>query len=44
MINEQLRKANLLKEEPAFIENLGALYDNMFSAVLRGYDSIKRNL
>lgn len=36
MIDEQLRKDNFWKEESAFIENLGTLYDNMFSVVFRG--------
>lgn len=36
MIDEQLRKDNFWKAEPVFIENIGALYDNMFSVVFRG--------
>ena len=36
MIDEQLRKDNFWKATPTFIEDLGILYDNMFSVVFRG--------
>lgn len=36
MIDEQLRKDSFWKATPTFIEELGSLYDNMFSAIFRG--------
>ena len=36
MIDEQLRKDSFWKATPTFIEELGFLYDNMFSAIFRG--------
>ena len=35
MVDKQLKKDNFWKAESAFIENLGTLYDNMFSVVFR---------
>ena len=36
MIDKQLKKHDFWKATPVFIENLGILYDNMFSVVFRG--------
>ena len=36
MIDKQLKKDNFWKTTPTFIEELGSLYDDMFSAVFRG--------
>lgn len=36
MIDKQLKKDDFWKTTPSFIEDLGILYDNMFSVVFRG--------
>ena len=36
MIDKQLKKDDFWKATPSFIEELGSLYDDMFSAVFRG--------
>ena len=36
MIDKQLKKDDFWKATPLFIENLGIIYDDMFSVVFRG--------
>lgn len=36
MIDKQLKKDDFWKATPTFIEELGSIYDDMFSVVFRG--------